>query len=278
MRNRIDAHVHITGTDKLLPKQIIYFTVEELLAMMDHHGIERAVIQQSLVNEQNDMIAESVKKYPNRLAGSMIITPEDDWKKRMQKYHEQGLNSVKFEMETHTAKGAYPNARFNDRDMMEIFDEGEKLGLTMVIDPARIDLPSFDPEGLHEAISGHPDLKFVLCHLGFPMPIDTEERMQEWYKMIDCAKYENCWVDISAMPDLFLYERPKYPTMKKLLRWVKETYGCKKLIWGTDIPGLLKSETYQNMIQIYENSGIFTEKELDMLFYENACEAYKFCK
>ncbi len=159
--------------------------------------------------------------------------------------------------------------------MMAIFDEAEKLGLTMVIDPARIDLPSYDPEGLDEAIASHPNLKFVLCHLGFPMPVDTDEQMQAWKKMIDCARYANCWVDISAMPDLFLREGRPYPTMCRLLQWVKDTYGCEKLIWGTDIPGLLKSETYEQMIAMFEKSGIFTEEELDRVFYENAHEVYR---
>ncbi|MDO4633195.1 MAG: amidohydrolase family protein [Eubacteriales bacterium] len=276
MRRRIDAHVHITGTEKLLPKQMIYFTVEELIALMNFHGIEKAVIQQSLANEQNDVIAEAVKRYPDRLAGSMIIEPKGDWKARMQECKKKGLRSVKFEMEAHTDKNAYPNARFNDSDMTAIFGEAERLGLTVVIDPARIDLPSYDPEGLQEAVAAHPKLKFVLCHLGFPMPIETEQQRQEWKKMIDCAKYDNCWVDIAAMPDLFLWEGRPYPTMLQLLKWVKETYGCEKLIWGTDIPGLLKSETYQNMISVFEDSGIFTEEELDMIFYKNACQVYQF--
>ncbi len=275
MRKKIDAHVHITGNKELLPKQLIYFTAEELIAIMNLYGVEKAVIQQSLANQQNDVIAEAVNKYPDRLAGSMIIEPKGDWRSLMREYSEKGLKSVKFEMEAHTDSKAYPDARLNDQDLMAIFDEAEKLGLTMVIDPARIDLPSYDPEGLHEAISSHPNLKFVLCHLGFPMPIETDTQKKEWRRMIDCAGYENCWVDISAMPDLFLGEGRPYPTMLELLKWVKDTYGCDKLIWGTDIPGLLKSETYSNMIQIFEDSGIFTEKELDMVFYENACQVYQ---
>ncbi len=276
MRKRIDTHVHITGNEKLLAKQLIYFTADELIAFMNFHGVEKAIIQQSLANEQNVVVADAIQKYPDRLNGSMIVTPEGDWKERMKECYDKGMHSVKFEMEAHTAPGAYPNAKLNDPDMMAIYDEAEKLGLTMVIDPARIDLPSYDPEGMHEAIVTHPDLKFVICHLGFPMPFQTEEQKNAWHRMIECAKYENCWVDVSAMPDLFLWEGRPFRTMLRLLQWVKETYGCRKLLWGTDIPGLLKSETYQNMISMFEQSGIFTEKELDMLFYENACQVYQF--
>ncbi|MDO4620729.1 MAG: amidohydrolase family protein [Lachnospiraceae bacterium] len=275
MRKIIDAHVHITGDEKLLPKQIVYFTADDLIALMDFHGVEKAVIQQSLANEENAVLAEAIRKYPDRLAGSMIIAPEGDWKSRMAECYEKGMRSVKFEMEAHTAPDAYPHARLNDSDLMAVFDEAEKMGLTVVVDPARIDLPSFDPEGLHEAISSHPKLKFVLCHLGFPLPIDTEERKQALERMIQCAAYENCWVEVSAMPALFDWEERPFPTMLQLLKRVKDTYGSEKLIWGTDIPGLLQFESYHRMIAMFEESGLFTERELDQLFYENACKAYQ---
>ena len=159
--------------------------------------------------------------------------------------------------------------------MTALFDEAEKLGLTITIDPAPINFPVYNPDALATAIERHPNAHFVLCHLGYPLPLETAEQREKWHKMISVGKYKNCWVDISAMPDLFDAEGWPYPTAQDLIQQVKQEIGADKLIWGSDITGTLNRATYPQMMQMLERDKRFTEEELDKIFCDNAVAAYK---
>lgn len=303
MRKRIDAHVHITPADALgkenprfgtklmengwlqmkdggiqtMPCYIhdSQFTADSLIHMMDVYGIDKAVILQSLMSPQNGSIAEAVQKYPNRLAGAMVVEPKPGWQDEMRRWHEAGLNVVKFEMRAYTNPQLYPNARYDDSEMTAIFDLAEELGLTITIDPAPVDFPVYDPEALHTAVKSHPGAHFVLCHLGYPLPLKTEEQQAKWHRMIEAGRYDNCWIDVSALPDLFDEEGWPYPTAQKLVEMVKQEIGADKLIWGSDITGTLNRATYPQMYEMFERDKDFTQQELSALFYDNACAAYR---
>lgn len=303
MRKRIDAHVHITpetclgrknerfGTENLpygrlkmgdggfqtMPCYIhdSQFTSDTLINMMDLYGVERAVLLQSLMNPLNPEITQAVHKYPDRLVGAMIVEPKEGWQQEMRRLAEEGLRVIKFEMRAFTNPNCYPDARYDDPMMTALFDEAEKLGLTITIDPAPINFPVYNPDALATAIERHPNAHFVLCHLGYPLPLETAEQREKWHKMVSVGKYKNCWVDISAMPDLFDAEGWPYPTAQDLIQQVKQEIGADKLIWGSDITGTLNRATYPQMMQILERDKRFTEEELDKIFYDNAVAAYK---
>ena len=85
----IDTHVHIWEIDpprypigptapgwKSLPDEP--GTAEELLAEMDAHGIDRAVlVQTSWSTWDNGYIADSAARYPHRFIGHGLIDPQD---------------------------------------------------------------------------------------------------------------------------------------------------------------------------------------------------------
>ena len=185
MRKRIDAHVHITpetclgrknerfGTENLpygrlkmgdggfqtMPCYIhdSQFTSDTLINMMDLYGVERAVLLQSLMNQLNPEITQAVHKYPDRLVGAMIVEPKEGWQQEMRRLAEEGLRVIKFEMRAFTNPNCYPDARYDDPMMTALFDEAEKLGLTITIDPAPINFPVYNPDALATAIERHPN-------------------------------------------------------------------------------------------------------------------------
>ena len=55
----------------------------------------------------------------------------------------------------------------------------------------------------------------------------------------------------------------------------KEIVGAHKLIWGTDVPSVLVHDSYEDLLTFVTESGIFTEKELEGVVYDNAMEAYQ---
>ena len=81
---KIDAHVHVFTTDMPLvdnprhaPKYS--FTYDELIATLDKHGVERAVIAAaSPWGDYNDYTLAALRAHPKRLRGTAILKPTVD--------------------------------------------------------------------------------------------------------------------------------------------------------------------------------------------------------
>ena len=297
----IDAHVHILPEhilgeryERLHTEQFAYgfrktydgsfyvtppyvrdsqFTADTLVHMMDVYGVERAVVQQTPIFPFNEDVAQAVEKYPERLSGAMLLEPEDGWAERMEYWYGRGLRSVKFEMRSFTSAEMYPQAVFGSRVMGDMLEKAGALRMTVTVDPAPTDFPVYRPEALYDAVKAVPDARFVICHLGYPSPIDTEAGRRKWEAMVTVSSLPNCWLDVSAMPDFFDGEGWPFPTALALFRQVKDTMGIEKLVWGSDIPSTLCRATYPQMIEMFRRAGL-TEAELDRLFYTNALAAY----
>lgn len=303
MRKIIDAHVHITPATSLgtinprfdienrpygflrmgsggfqtMPCYIhdSQFTDDTLVHFMDVYRVEKAVILQSLMAPQNAAVAAAVLKYPDRLAGAMVLEPLPGWEDTLDYWYGRGLHIIKFEMRAYTSPGCYPDARYDDPQMTAFFDEAERRGMTVTIDPAPLDFPVYQPEAFAKAVRSHPGLHFILCHLGYPHPLDSPGHLEKWKQMIEAACQPNCWIDVSAMPDLFNDEGWPYPTALDLFAQVRRQCGIERLIWGSDITGTLNRATYPQMIDMYAKRAGLSEYELDKLFYQNAKDAYR---
>ena len=297
----IDAHVHILPEtilgakyDRLHTEQFAYgfrktydgsfyvtppfvrdsqFTADTLVYMMDVYGVERAVIQQTPIFPLNEDVALAVEKYPDRLSGAMLLEPEEGWRDRMEYWHGRGLRSLKLEMRSYTSAEMFPELSYRSRVLREMLGAAGELGMTVTIDPAPVDFPIYAPEELADAVRSVPGTRFVICHLGYPSPIDTPERRKKWEAMVSVASLPNCWLDVSAMPDFFDGEGWPYPTALSLLREVKAAVGIEKLIWGSDIPSTLCRATYPQMMEMFRRTGL-SDTEQALLFYENARTAY----
>ena len=302
MRKFIDAHVHITPEGQIgrkngfggtyqaygyldRPEGGFYtmppfihdtqFTADTLVRVMDVYGVEKAVIQQTMMNPLNEEVARAVKKYPDRLSGAMLLDYTQSWPEQMDRWQEAGLRSIKFEMRSYTDPGCFPEARCNDERMMRIFEEAGRRNLTVTIDPGPTYLEAYKPEALEEAVSTFPGTRFVICHIAYPMPLETPEQQRLWEQMLQISRHENCWLDVSAMPDFFDAEGWPYPTALKILKQAKETAGSRYLIWGSDITGTLLRATYPQMQEMFARAECLSEEELSLLYYENARDAYQ---
>ena len=192
------------------------FEAETLIEMMDERQVDKAVILQSLFIEINEDVAQAVKKYPDRLKGAMIVDPnEPDAVDRLLYWNDRGLDILKFEMNPVLGFGsdAY-RVMFDSPQVTELFDAAAKRSMTVTVDPNVPGGPGYQSEGLEQQIRRHPDLRFVICHMGFMRQELTGDSaaVASWRKMTGLAEYENVWIDVSAMPDLFREEGWPYPT------------------------------------------------------------------
>lgn len=307
MRNIIDAHVHvipnnrcgtkdekfnvefgtygrITIMNKLtvcaMPQYIenSVFTTDTLVHFMDCMGVETAVILVAPISDLN-VVIDSIKKYPERLKGAMALKLDEHCLESMENYSRHGLSVAKFEMSQalgYMHPAMYPEFKFNSTIMKKIFEKAAELGITITIDPNKIGTSSYQVEELHEVTALFPETHFVICHLGVP-DVDMangSDKHKRWEEMLSLAERSNVWFDISAMPAFYDAEGFPFITPVNKLRSLMDKYGAKKFIWGSDIPSTLLFATYNQMINMYEKSGLFTEAEKERIFFENAKIAY----
>lgn len=309
VKNIIDAHVHLlpahflgqtdprfgikmdTYGRKVLPNGIgapfapnylqdSTFSEDTLIHVMDCSGVEKAVIMQALCFKMNEDIALAVKKYPKRLRGAAAIEPKDEscWDE-IQEWENKGLSVLKFEMSKpfgYSHPNAYPHLKFDSDVMDGVFRTAGTLGMTVTIDTSPVGEPGYQVEALESEIKRNPSTKFVLCHLGFPWPnIESDSvRYARWSQMVSLARYGNVWFDIAALPSLFREERYPYREGVSCVSKFIQQYGNSKAIWGTDIPGTYVDATYQQMVEMYTRSGLFSDDDLDAIFVKNAQDVY----
>ena len=89
------------------------FSADALISLMDVCGVQAAVLQQAHLFPFNEEVAKAVEKYPDRLAGAMVITADEGWEEEMEYWHSRGLHSLKFEMRSYTYEGLFPDMRYD---------------------------------------------------------------------------------------------------------------------------------------------------------------------
>ena len=249
----IDAHAHI------FPERIgkkTFFTAEMLLAHMDIAGVERAVLLQGpFYGECNEYVAEAVRKYPERLAAAAYIDP---WLPFVEKELETicGMNhfcAVKIECSEATGLfGIYKDATLYDKRIKWIWDVLEKKRLVLTLDLGAVGSRSYQTDAVRMIAEEHPNLKIVIAHLGQPGPLldSDKDMLNQWKQQIDLALLPNVWFDSASLPAYFHKEGYPYRSAEKYFLYALERIGPGKIMWGTDIPGLLIHSTYKQLIQL----------------------------
>ena len=126
------------------------------------------------------------------------------------------------------------------------------------------------PEAVAEIAKSHPDLKIVVCHLLAPTLADEAP----FAEALRALRLENVWFDISAVPWNVFPETYPYPTANRYVAMARDTVGGKKLLWGSDLPSPLTRDSYTHLWDYLQAGGLFTQDELQDIYYNNAFAAY----
>ena len=181
----------------------------------------------------------------------------------------------------------YGDKEFMAETLLKIMDEedfiidGEPFGkifekiskvekATLVLDIGSPFMESCQVEAVDRLAQKYPDLNIVVCHLLAPRREDGAALK----KALPYLKHKNVWIDLSALPWNVSPEAYPYPTALKFISMAKEVLGTEKIIWGTDSPCVMTKFKYADLYNFIIESDVFTEKELEMVFYQNAVEAY----
>jgi uncharacterized protein len=196
-------------------------TIPNLLREMDACGIERASIMPIAFDLPfGDDLTERWIKAINlagarkRLILGCSVHPQDPARfSRLQDYAESGARIVKFHP---TMQRAYPDSR----EMMELYEECERLGLIVFFHCGRAGI---EPESTHRyalprhyeaALMTYPKLQFVLGHSGAR---DVAEALPL------AQRYDNVWLDTHGQG---------VTTLNDMLART----GGERMLFGTDWP------------------------------------------
>lgn len=251
-------------------------TAERMLAFMDENEIEKAVLLQgSAYGFQNEYIAESAAKYPDRFIGTATIDPFiyffDDVLDRL--LNELGFKNFKLEMSVFGGLCGYhePDALWEHRNLDKLCKRLNEIGGALALDIGAPETASHRIEKVRSFAEKYPDLHIILCHL-LSMPAGREEVLRQ---ELERLKLPNVWFDLAAIASNTKEHAP-FTWARRYLRIARDTVGAEKLLWGTDCATVLKDYIYSELQQMVIGADIFSESELSQIFTENALQAYRF--
>jgi L-fuconolactonase len=218
----VDAHVHVfrraaldgRAPDALVPAER-EAPVEQLRALMDEHGVDRAVL---IPLDEHDEYVASVLDH--RFAA--IAVGLQDLPARRERFAFDGVRTQ----------------RLDDLGALRwVADAGLVLWTYLTPDqlPGLLDLPARFPE-----------LPIVLNHLGFfphDMRVDEHGRPRfadplppdRVQAVLSLARFENVHVMLSGQYALSAREWP-YPDLDALVRRLADAYGADRMLWASDHP------------------------------------------
>jgi predicted TIM-barrel fold metal-dependent hydrolase len=202
---------------------------DELLREMDAAGVDRVVIvPPSWEGERNDLAIVAAQAHPNRFAIMGRINPElPESRRKMVDWRKQtGMLGVRFV--------------FHRSPLLELLTEGKADWLwpeaEMAGVPVYMLVPHRHMHFVDKIADRHPRLKLVMDHSGLVDGKD-EEAFREFDKLLALAKRPNVATKVSCYP---FFTNDQYPFKKvhPYLRQVYDTFGPRRMFWGTDLSRL----------------------------------------
>lgn len=201
-------------------------TADELLAEMDAHGVDWAVlVQTSWSTWDNGYIADSVARFPDRFVGHGLIDPQDPNNAAQVRYWMQERGLVGF--------------RFHP-----MYYPGEQILLTAQNGPLWEEIAALDavvqfhlrPQqaGQVAAIAQrHPHLSLIIDHMGYPQ---IDEDPTNFQPIVDLARYDNVFLKLSDVAGRSAQGFP-YADVHPFIRRLLAAFGSARTMWGTGYPG-----------------------------------------
>ncbi len=248
---------------QVMPPSIVdmSFSAESLVAEMDYAGVEMSLIHRApYLVAGNDFVADCVKRFPDRLQGlayveEWLVQSETDAsiKKLDRAINELGLHGIQWlpvNLRIYGQTGSWDSEAFRP-----FWDTVASMNIPVFFSLGSTALPNIDGylEGLRTIqrwMERYPDVTVVMTH-GFAwrtfMKPDRIEIPEE--------VFENTPLD---NPNLYVqllfavlcggqYDYPM-PQMRSTLEDLVGRIGADRLIWGTDIPMVMRHYTYRQSL------------------------------
>lgn len=257
------------------------FGSQALITHMDWAGVDKAVLLQGpFYGEWNQYVLGAVQEYPDRLIAAAYCDP---WEEGSRQRLKTTLASRRFravKLECSEATGfcsIHPKAKLDASDISWLWDLLDERGLVLVLDLGAVGSRSYQTAAVRAIAKDYPEMKIVISHLAQLRPeVEADSKLMElWLEQIDLGRLPNVWFDCSAIPGYLPQEDYPFPSVGRYLKMAIERIGSDKVMWGTDVPGLLTRVTYLQLVKMARlHTQFLTPKEQAMFWGDNALRIY----
>jgi len=246
----VDTHVHIWTDDfekypltqGVSPEEMMprVFSCEDILHHAKPNGVSRVVlIQMSYYGSDNSYMLEAVRRRPEVFAGIAVVDwHSSDLETKMLRLAQQGISGFRI-FPQNVPAGTCLEGEGLDR--MFRFAAKANLVMCLLVNPEA--LPA-----VRRRCEEFPDTPVIIDHLariGMAGPV-TENDMQA---LCALACYPRVKVKVSAFYALGT-KKPPHLDLAPLIQRVYEAFGPRRLMWGSDCPFQVQSETYADSISL----------------------------
>ena len=267
-----DAQVHIWGANtperpwlcaRIEPHQPTPFSMDDLLREMDAAGVYRAVIVPPMwEGDRNDLGLEAARRYPDRFAVMGRIDAQAPASCRLIATWRQqpGMLGLRFVLRRQPLRTLLAEGRID-----WLWAEAEKAAVPIMLMVYPEQLDSVD-----RIAQRHPQLKLVLDHLCLPTGSKDEEAFAKLGQLLALAKRPNVAVKATSLPT-YTSDRYPYRRLHPYLRRIYDSFGRKRIFWGTDLTKL--PCTYREAITMFtEEIPWFTAEDKEWIMGRGVCE------
>lgn len=224
----IDTHAHVISPDErryprapLGGRQSDWsrerpVNAEQMLAAMDHAGIERTVLVQASTcyGHDNSYLAEAVAAHPQRFVGVFsvdLLTP--DAPQRIRHWMARGLSGLRVFIAGHTTA---QDVRLDDPRSFAAWDYATGAGLPICV---QLRAPALGR--LQSMLERFPRARVLLDHMARPVADDAEP-------LLALARCENLHLKLTTHN---VHELPQ-----SFFARVVKSYGAARIAWGSNYP------------------------------------------
>ena len=270
---------YVTGEEvTILPEGFgdTSFTHDQLIGLMNAYGVSKAILMQgSFIGFCNEYGFEAQERHRGRLYGMGTFDPYcTDYirimKRLINDFHFRGF---KFEMSTAFGfMGYHPDFKLDGERMRTVFDFAEDYGLVISLDMGTFGEESLQLKELAGIAGRHSGINFVVEHIFYPHRDhygDVKAALEQ------LGGHENISFTTASIQNSTMPEKYPFPLACRYLEIAKEIVGAKRLMWGSDLPGVIVNAPYDELINYCAESGIFAREELADIYANNARRIYQ---
>ena len=273
-----------------LPPSVVdmSYPAERLVAEMDYAGVDRALLHRvPYLGLSNEFVAECVRRFPDRIQGlayveEWLVQPEPDAsiRKLERATKEQGLSGLQFlpdhlslygQTEAWDGPGFHPFWNAVASLNIPVFFTLNLPSLTTRLGPSMEGYLS-QLGVLRKWMERYPDVKVVLTH-GFSWRMFRNGgTLSVPEEVLDAAPVDNPNFNVQLLFAVFLGGEWDYPMpqMRPALEQLARRIGADRLVWGTDMPIVMRHYTYrQNLDYIRRYCDFLSPQEVDLILGGN---------
>jgi len=261
MGKRLDSHLHVWAPQELAEK-FPYFPGQEptikgsaefLLECFKEAGVDGALIVQPINHKfDHSYVSHVIKTYPGRFVGACLADPT-----------EGGGGAA--ELERLVKEEGYRAVRFNPYLWPNNAPMTDPVGRAMFAKAGELGIPvgfmCFKGLGLHiadiEALcTEFPATTVLMDHFGFCKGTEGEE----WKQLLGLARFPQVYVKLSAFFRVSAEAFPYRDTAEQVKQLV-DTFGAKRLMWGSDFPFVVEECGYPNAANTLAELGVLSAED-----------------